>query len=52
MKKYKCYACDGITDKIKIAHDYKGGDVLMCPLCGAFEPGFTEVEDTEGNDND
>ena len=41
--KLKCYMCDGITDKVKIAHDYQGGDYLMCPLCGAILSGFSEV---------
>lgn len=43
MRLYKCYACDGITENIKIAH-YENGDFLMCPLCREVEPGFTEIE--------
>lgn len=45
--KVKCYECGGITDNVDIVHDYRGGDFLRCPLCGAVEAGFSEVKDEE-----
>lgn len=46
MRKYKCCACDRIVDHIAMSYDtgFEGGDELMCPACGAIEPGFSDVE--------
>lgn len=40
---YKCFACEKLTDHIAVKHDYQDGDPLMCPLCGAVEPGFAAL---------
>ena len=47
--KYKCYDCGNIVDHIDIAYDYRGGDFLRCPACGAIEPGFTEIKEEAEN---
>lgn len=43
---YKCSMCDGLTDHIATRYDSspRGDDELVCPLCGAVECGFSEVE--------
>lgn len=48
--KVKCYECGGITDNVDIVHDYRGGDFLKCPLCGAVEAGFSEVSEEVSKD--
>lgn len=47
LRRYKCYACDGISNTLGWAKDFQGGDYLRCLLCGAIEPGFEEVEEEE-----
>ena len=48
MKKYKCADCGGLCNKIGTIYDYKEGDYSKCLICGAIEPGFTEVEVEDG----
>ena len=41
----KCYMCGGIFDENRLIYT-KDPDELMCPLCHAVEPGFSEVKDS------
>ena len=43
MAKLKCYLCEKVFDEKDLIYT-KDPDELMCPLCGAREPGFEEVE--------
>lgn len=44
MAKIKCYLCGKVFDEKKLIYT-KDPDELMCPMCGAREPGFEEVKD-------
>lgn len=46
MAKIKCYLCGKVFDEKKLIYT-KDPDELMCPMCGAREPGFEEVKDNE-----
>lgn len=49
--KYKCFMCDGIFDEdehpIRTVKDGPRDGELICPLCNAIEPGFSEVKENE-----
>lgn len=46
MAKIKCYLCGKVFDEKKLIYT-KDPDELMCPMCGAREPGFEEVKDDD-----
>lgn len=46
MELLKCYACDGIFEENTLIYT-KDPDELMCPLCGAREPGFEPLSEEQ-----
>lgn len=48
MAKLKCYLCEKVFDEKKLIY-CKDPDELMCPMCGAREPGFEEVKEDEAD---
>lgn len=43
MAKLKCYLCEKVFDEKDLIYT-KDPDELMCPMCGARDPGFEEVK--------
>ena len=49
MAKLKCYLCGKVFDEKDLIYT-KDPDELMCPMCGAREPGFEEVHCPTGKE--